>query len=657
MPPYNNTPPLLSLIGPDTIAVASNTTIPPPVVEVVCAWPVSGQYGFGTRILYYILVATCVLARRTEWLRNACLAAALLLPSVAAIHAVVLAAVQHYTPTALFSLFADLYCSVDTAVDMDIYGAFQICSIGILAAPITVYNSKTYFNDPGRNIIFLWTGLLLAGMLSLTVEFIRIKTHSCSFDNDGTPIDPFDLKAFPYGNANCSLNCVFGSGGPYSPIRQDPTNEPDVIPVPQRLTFGAVILLAAGSSIPPVLTLIFTWEKILEINWKRRFAQEEIESNDPIEGTNGATPKMITIINSTIRNFLSSIHIPLFSGIVVVLLILGELNFWSRPVIHQTEPFSSVGQWANVVATALVVLGSLFYVENQRDANGKEGVNSDRSQSSTTPRGRLSLQSIRNHESIHDESPETASRIMTAPATDTRKIHHDDPIKIQSDDQREVIELETVTTNTTSEPVPLSISNKHRNKVANLLNQFGEYLGTPAPDRYDNTVFREGQTEFPEIPGEAGRVPGFEELRDWYRNTHQQENDGGIVPVLSKVNSFSSMRISEAGPVDRSTSPSRPPSRSNTTPIEQNRDSALELTRVTTSPVTSSGPRPRRDTLEVPNRPRPVYTRPRNSSPSAIRPPAAALNTGGSPQIVVSAEPEEASLTPPTMNTPQISPH
>lgn len=43
---------------------------------------------------YYVLVVTCVLARRKEWLRNACLAAALLLPAVAAIHAVVLAAVQ-----------------------------------------------------------------------------------------------------------------------------------------------------------------------------------------------------------------------------------------------------------------------------------------------------------------------------------------------------------------------------------------------------------------------------------------------------------------------------------------------------------------------------------------------------------------------------------
>ena len=46
---------------------------------------------------------------------------------------------------------------------MDIYGAFQLCSIGILAAPVTVMMSKTFFNDPGRNIIFLWALLILTG--------------------------------------------------------------------------------------------------------------------------------------------------------------------------------------------------------------------------------------------------------------------------------------------------------------------------------------------------------------------------------------------------------------------------------------------------------------------------------------------------------------
>lgn len=86
------------------------------------------------------------MARKNEWLKRAVLAAALLVPAVAAIHAVVLAALHN-----------------QDAVDMDIFGALQICAIGILAAPVTVRLSSTYFNDSGRNLIFLWTGLLLTG--------------------------------------------------------------------------------------------------------------------------------------------------------------------------------------------------------------------------------------------------------------------------------------------------------------------------------------------------------------------------------------------------------------------------------------------------------------------------------------------------------------
>jgi hypothetical protein len=55
---------------------------------------------------------------------------------------------------------------------MDIYGAFQLCSIGILAGPVTVRLSRTYFNDPGRNTIFLWAGLILAGELRFYVNFL-----------------------------------------------------------------------------------------------------------------------------------------------------------------------------------------------------------------------------------------------------------------------------------------------------------------------------------------------------------------------------------------------------------------------------------------------------------------------------------------------------
>lgn len=39
-------------------------------------------------------MVACVVARKEEWIRNSCLAAALLFPAVAAIHAIVLAALH-----------------------------------------------------------------------------------------------------------------------------------------------------------------------------------------------------------------------------------------------------------------------------------------------------------------------------------------------------------------------------------------------------------------------------------------------------------------------------------------------------------------------------------------------------------------------------------
>ena len=61
------------------------------LTEVICAFPVSGQYGPGSRILYYALVLVCIFGSRNEWLRASSLAAALLFPAVAAVHAIVLA--------------------------------------------------------------------------------------------------------------------------------------------------------------------------------------------------------------------------------------------------------------------------------------------------------------------------------------------------------------------------------------------------------------------------------------------------------------------------------------------------------------------------------------------------------------------------------------
>ena len=84
-------PPLLARDG---VGLNTNFTYPPqapPTFTVICAYPLSGQYGPGTRYLYYGLVAVCIFARKHEWLREPCLAAALLFPALSSIHAIIMA--------------------------------------------------------------------------------------------------------------------------------------------------------------------------------------------------------------------------------------------------------------------------------------------------------------------------------------------------------------------------------------------------------------------------------------------------------------------------------------------------------------------------------------------------------------------------------------
>lgn len=84
------------------------------------------------------------------------------------------------------------------------------------------------------------------------------------------------------------------------------------------------MLIAAGVCIPAILSLIFTWDKILEINWKNRREPERLDER--IEGVN-ITRGEIKGINNKVRLFLSVIEMPLFGGAVVAILIAGELNF------------------------------------------------------------------------------------------------------------------------------------------------------------------------------------------------------------------------------------------------------------------------------------------------------------------------------------------
>ncbi|KAF2248321.1 hypothetical protein BU26DRAFT_331408 [Trematosphaeria pertusa] len=525
-------------------------------LQVVCAWPLSGQYGLGSRLLYYVLVAACVFARKREWLRNACLAAALVFPAVAAIHGIVLASIH-----------------VNGAVDMDIYGAFQLCSIGILAAPLTVRLSRTYFYDPGRNIIFLWTLLILAGLLGLTVEFYRATPTDCGYDDAGQPIAR-NPKQFPYGKATCGMVCS-PDQGPQSPMRQGPSNDIGVIPIPSKLTFNTGMLLAAACCIPAILSLMFTWDKILEINWKMRHrdAAEDQRMDELIEGTNGATVQKMKDVNSMVRFLLGVIEIPLFGGAVLAILCIGEINFFSAQVMYQTEEIASIGQWAPIAGTSLAAIGSLYVLLTK-------GVDVENAAVATN--GFVShcncSHHIQRHPTLTIQSDGDYSPREYSPSHRSFHGNTSDTNPRLSNESRH-----TASQSMTEQARPSTPADPGgRRRVAEILRAAGDYLGSAADDRYDTSAYNHSRArEFPEIPGEERRNPELSEIRRQYSQRREavlREEHSRAGSSAASISSHSGIEGGSSPPLDSSPFP--------------------ESTR--------GRPQARRDTLEVPS---PAYHR------------------------------------------------
>ncbi|KAM0109325.1 hypothetical protein ACP6JB_004912 [Aspergillus fumigatus] len=587
----------------DTPDAASN------ILQVICAWPVSGQYGPGTRIL-------------AEWLRNACLAAALLFPAVAALHSIVLASLH-----------------IEAAVDMDVFGAFQLCSIGILTAPVTV-------NFLSGAVVRLWSTYLSEGLLSLTIEFYRINPHPCTVN--GRPIFK-NSHEFLYGTTMCDLTCSV-EAGPFSPMRQDSANDIYVIPAPEKLTFGAATLLAAACCIPAILSLASMWNKILEINWTRRFGNPDRNKmqDEVIEGTNGATLGTMNKVNEMIRSFLSVVEVPIFGASVLVITLIGEMNFFSRQVRYQTERIESigkfprelstgyvpvpdlwVGQWAPIVGAGLAVLGSLSLFWAARVEDQEEDVEGKASNtySSPLPRDRI----------LGDAEASCVQDRPNSPGSD----------------QSSSMEVGHTMSRSSRWPLKRSATEDQgsRRKIARTLFAVSNWMSNAAHDRYQNSDFKNGPAlRFPEIPGEENRNGELNKIRKQYNRGQNTDefSTSGSPERLSRVPSFRGSISSRGGlegspPIGRSSSPAPSIGGRSQASMSQADRSSFDVQDSSSSGIAiGSHARPRGNTLEVP---KPVY-----ASGGRIRSSTVPNRTDdelsigdSSPIIVVSPDPSPSS--------------
>ena len=357
------------------------------------------------------------------------------------------------------------------------------------------------------------------------------------------------------------------------------------------------------------------WGKILEINWKSRFGNQNVDSEALIEGTNGATVGSMTKVNAYLRKFLIIPEALVFGAAVLFILVLGEMNFFSGQVSWQTEPMSAIGKrsssfilirWLTVFVPFGRPMGtnrrchtrySRVAVLYPSRVAGFEGGNEPNC-FQVPPQSSM-------HEGHRDKSSASSHYVATPGAIDER--HSLSNGGGRTSTEPVITPLQRAVTPTGGKTPPECVPTMNplqqavtwrdggRRRVARTLTTFSDRLVTATPNQFDDSAFRSGPAQnYPRIPAE--------ELRNKRLNNIENRYEGNTTP--------------------RAQSPRR--SHSGTFPAERSAGSIGDMPR-------------RRPTLEVP--PLDHLGRRRTLPASPITPDDSINQDPTSPTIVVSHDP------------------
>lgn len=130
--------------------------------DVLCVYPVDGQYTFLQRLLFYVLLTFGVLARRRKWLVIGALTTAMSYSGAAAIHAMLLVSPGR------------------DYVDLNIYAIYSVTSTAVILSVLLLLWSTT-LGRAGRRlryIVMIWFVLVLVGSIfTMGIMYAR-ETHS-----------------------------------------------------------------------------------------------------------------------------------------------------------------------------------------------------------------------------------------------------------------------------------------------------------------------------------------------------------------------------------------------------------------------------------------------------------------------------------------------
>lgn len=188
--------------------------------EQECIYPISGQYGFLARLIYYLLLVFSLILRKHFWLSTAALGTAMTYAATASVHAfALLLRYRYHTPS--FKNLEWIYLPPKELGDIDLQAIFPILVAGsIMLTPILTF-STTVRHHEAHSVVIFWGLLVFCAMVPTFVIVIKGVVPSvilsqmstcaldaakgCTFENlyvknNGSSLDL-------YNKCNCNDTC------------------------------------------------------------------------------------------------------------------------------------------------------------------------------------------------------------------------------------------------------------------------------------------------------------------------------------------------------------------------------------------------------------------------------------------------------------------
>ncbi|KAF3482689.1 uncharacterized protein GIQ15_02013 [Arthroderma uncinatum] len=360
-----------------------NETVAAGQDAILCVFPISGQYGFLSRLLYYGSLVFAIIGRTQKWLVLGALASALAFAGSASIHMMTL--VTSKTPV----------------FDLDILAAWSILTTGCLAFAALIHWSSSIRKSDSRVVLVLWGVLVAIGCLTGRALLLDVNSQAepACRSADGTLLKrQSDLDG---GMFKCTYKCF----GTRTPLRAPS----EIIAMPANVfvgTYSTLIVALVGPCLAAAhksLSVNFSLHSPSDLcaHWVMNYLNHSMNARLSQHIYNAACSTwyggyILLLQYASKAKFKSHLRRRVAVFLVCPLLIIDLLLDLLTPPIFAAniivnelnlmgnnfpieEGIRSIGQWSPMVSAALVILASIVNHLVKRHRTWKENKKTSKS--------------------------------------------------------------------------------------------------------------------------------------------------------------------------------------------------------------------------------------------------------------------------------------